>query len=289
MHAEGLSSENDLFAWFIEQLRLHLLSYNKILIVREPPAQVSLHPSVIVSTTRCPSSGSLVLSPPDFDFSVAQLQNDRFPSPPGLVSLRRVYAFDPDRQCPSSRLNATLGVQATMWTHLIDDEEQLLYKFSPRGSAFAEVAWTARAYREWLRFHDALNDKHYARLTGSGARPASMDPYPFAAWTFADVATEWRELGWNATWAFPMPGKYAVQFHFTYGGPVEIRSVKVVGKNGSCLSFGPNVGCAGKRISKNLYRIDIEKTEREVFLRVEMRLRSRELSEGEIYVDFILE
>jgi hypothetical protein len=176
-----------------------------------------------------------------------------------------------------------------MWTHLISDEEQLLYKFSPRVSAFAEVAWTARAYREWLRFHDALNDMHYTRLADNGAQPASMDPYPFAVWTYADVTADWRELGWNATSAFSLPGKYAVQFHWTYGDPVEIRSVKIIDRNGSWLGFDPHIGCAGISNYRNIYRLNIEKAGREVFLRAEMHLQNGLSSEGEIYIDFTLE
>jgi hexosaminidase len=182
MELDGLSSGRELLVWFIEHLRLRLQSVDRLLIVRDPPVNLSLHPSVVVASSLPVPGQRSVLFSPELDFSKAQLHNDRYRAGPGLVSLRRVYAFDPDRESSAFALNSTLGVQATLWTHLVADKAQLLYSFSPRVCALAEIGWTPRPSRAWSRFHSALSEAHYARLVDAGVHPASMDPYPLALW-----------------------------------------------------------------------------------------------------------
>jgi hypothetical protein len=289
MAEQGLASDTALLAWFVEALRANLSARGATLVLRDPPPGMRLHPSVIAVSAQGTPGQRSVLAPPDLDFSAAQLQNDRFPSSPGLVSLRRVYAFDPDRRSPPAVLNCTIGVQAALWTDFVRDAEQLLYKVSPRICALAEIGWTPRAFRDWGRFHAALKDAHYERLGRDGARPASMDPYPFAVWTAEDISTEWAAIGWNATGAFPSAGHFVVQLHWTYGDSVEFRNVGVVGGDGELLAVDRHVGIAGPSSARNLFHLRLERIAPSLFLRADVRLPNGASSEGEIYVDFALD
>jgi hexosaminidase len=200
-----------------------------------------------------------------------------------------VYAFDPDRHLPAEALAATRGIQATLWTHFIGSGDEMLYKFSPRVCALAEIGWTPRRYREWTRFHSALLEVHYSRLVGSGARPASMDPYPFAAWTAADVGRNWAVVGWNAIAAFSAPGKYLVQFHTTYGDTIEIRNVGVTDAAGEWLCIDTHVAAAGISTYRTIYHLEIGNARRAAALRAEMRIPNGVSSEGEVYIDLAIE
>jgi hypothetical protein len=116
-----------------------------------------------------------------------------------------------------------------------------------------------------------------------------MDPYPFAVWTKSDVGSNWKMVSWNAAAAFPTPGKYLVQLHPTYGDAVEIRKVGVMDANGVWLSVDGHAAAAGLTTFRTIYRLDIVNAKRVSVLCAELRIPNGVASEGEIYIDFVLQ
>jgi hexosaminidase len=274
MEEEGLSSEADLMSWFVNRIRATAGRYGKTLIVKDFP----FHPAVVVSSSQGISGYRSIVSPADADLSAPQFHNEPYQSVSGLVSLRRIYAFEPSG-------DSLLGVQATLWTEFVADEEQMFSRVFPRAAAFAEVAWTDPGLRDWRRFHDSLAGVHYSRIVQAGGGPAPLEEYPFAQWKAGQLDTDWAPVGWNATAAFPGPGRFVIQFHWVDGSSVEIRNVGVRNQERVWLAVDVHMGIAGPASFRNVYFVKLDNVESECFLHAELRLTSGKMSDGEIYVD----
>jgi len=75
--------------------------------------------------------------------------------PPGrgeVVSLERVYRFDPLPGPLASAAAHVLGVQANLWTEHVRTEEQTAYMSWPRAAALSEIGWSAAEGRDYADF-----------------------------------------------------------------------------------------------------------------------------------------
>jgi len=79
--------------------------------------------------------------------------------PPGrgeVVSLERVYRFDPLPGPLAAAAEHVLGVQANLWTEHVRLEEWAAHLTWPRGAALAEVAWSPAERRDFADFQRRL-------------------------------------------------------------------------------------------------------------------------------------
>ena len=79
--------------------------------------------------------------------------------PPGraeVVSLERVYRFDPLPGPLAAAAQHVLGVQANLWTEHVRLEEWAAYKTWPRAAALAEIAWSPAERRDFADFQRRL-------------------------------------------------------------------------------------------------------------------------------------
>ena len=79
--------------------------------------------------------------------------------PPGrgeVVSLERVYRFDPLPGPLAASAEHVLGVQANLWTEHVRLEEWAAYMTWPRGAALAEVGWSPAERRDFADFQRRL-------------------------------------------------------------------------------------------------------------------------------------
>ncbi|MBV9316243.1 MAG: family 20 glycosylhydrolase [Gammaproteobacteria bacterium] len=105
--------------------------------------------------------------------------------PPGrgqVVSLERVYAFDPLPGPVVSAAAHLLGVQANLWTEHVRTEERAAYMTWPRAAALAEIGWSPPQRRDFGDFKRRL--------------PVQFDRYRALGIGFsADVFAPARTLG----------------------------------------------------------------------------------------------
>ena len=69
----------------------------------------------------------------------------------GVVSTETAYGWDPATQVPGLG-DGALGVEAPLWTELIEDRETIQQRTLPRLPAVAEVAWSRQEDRAWDAF-----------------------------------------------------------------------------------------------------------------------------------------
>ncbi|GAA0668028.1 beta-N-acetylhexosaminidase [Kitasatospora atroaurantiaca] len=103
------------------------------------------------------------------------------PIPVGYVrSLEDVYRFEPvPAELDEAAARHVIGTQANLWTEFMADARDIDYRAFPRLAAFAEVAWSAPAARDFADFERRMTT-HYARLDALGVeyRPPG-GPHPW--------------------------------------------------------------------------------------------------------------
>jgi hexosaminidase len=132
-----------------------LIGWDEILEGGVPPAAAVMSWRGVEGAIAAAASGhDTVLSPAPtlyLDFR----QGTGPDEPPGrgeVVSLERVYRFDPLPGPLASAAAHVLGVQANLWTEHVRTEEQTAYMSWPRAAALAEIGWSATERRDYADF-----------------------------------------------------------------------------------------------------------------------------------------
>ena len=86
----------------------------------------------------------------------------------GVVTLERIYSFDPLEGIAPEAAGHILGVQANLWTEYISTPEHLEYMLLPRLLALSEVQWCQEGARDEARFLRALYGHEYPVLDAAG-------------------------------------------------------------------------------------------------------------------------
>jgi hexosaminidase len=194
MRALGLANEEALQGYFThrlgEYLEAHgrrLIGWDEILDGGVPPGAAVMSWRGVEGAIAAAASGhDTVLSPAPtlyLDFRQGTGPNE----PPGrgeVVSLERVYRFDPLPGPLAAAAGHVLGVQANLWTEHVRTEEQAAYMTWPRAAALAEIGWSPAERRDYTDFERRL--------------PFEFDRYRTLGIAFsADVFAAPRTLG---TW-----------------------------------------------------------------------------------------
>lgn len=83
----------------------------------------------------------------------------------GSTDTAEVYAYQP----PVPDDVEVLGLHACLWSETVPDPDRADYMIWPRAAAFAEVAWSPHAGRQWTEFEPRLR-RHLPRLEARGVR-----------------------------------------------------------------------------------------------------------------------
>ena len=92
-----------------------------------------------------------------FNFYQADARSAEPPAFPELLTLPTVYGYDPvPAAIPPGQAHHVLGTQCQFWTEYMPTTTLVEYQAFPRLSAFAEVAWTAPARKDYADFVNRL-------------------------------------------------------------------------------------------------------------------------------------
>lgn len=169
IRAQGLSSEEELQAWFIQRISRFVREHGRRGIAWDEVREGGLPPEMIVQAWRSMDAAvesarlgaSTIVSPTSHAYLDYGL--DR-------IDLERVYSFDPippelDRK---ERLHI-LGGECNLWTERIP-EADLDRRLYPRLLAMAERLWSSSDRREFDEFRRRVRHL-YPRLDRMGIRP----------------------------------------------------------------------------------------------------------------------
>jgi hexosaminidase len=74
----------------------------------------------------------------------------------GIISTETAYDWDPATVVDGVPAERVLGVEAPLWTELVDDLETVQQRTLPRLPAIAEIGWTAQDGRDWPSFRSRI-------------------------------------------------------------------------------------------------------------------------------------
>jgi len=192
MRELGVPNEEALQGYFTQRMGKYLQAHGRRLIGWDEILDGGVPPGATVMSWRgvegaiaaAASGHDTVLSPAPtlyLDFRQGTGPNE----PPGrgeVVSLERVYRFDPLPGPLAAAATHVLGVQANLWTEHVRTEEQTAYMSWPRAAALAEIGWSAAERRDYADFVRRL--------------PFEFDRYRALGIAFsADVFAPPRKLG----------------------------------------------------------------------------------------------
>lgn len=182
MRALGIEDEEKLQSWFIGRIGRFLEARGRKLVGWDEILEGGLPKGAMVMSWRgiegaieaAKLGHDTVLSPsPDlyFDHIQAETQLEP-PGRGGIISLKSVYAFDPAPDSLSAdEQQHILGLQGNLWTEHVRTGARAAYMMWPRGSAIAELGWSAPASRDFESFVDRLLPQ-LDRLKGLGLEAA---------------------------------------------------------------------------------------------------------------------
>jgi hexosaminidase len=166
MRELGVPNEAALQGYFTHRLGKYLEAHGRRLIGWDEILEGGVPEGAAVMSWRgvegaivaAASGHDVVLSPAPtlyLDFRQGSGPNE----PPGrgeVVSLERVYRFDPLPGPLAAAAEHVLGVQANLWTEHVRLEEWASYMTWPRAAALAEIAWSPAERRDFQDFERRL-------------------------------------------------------------------------------------------------------------------------------------
>ncbi|MEV0091870.1 beta-N-acetylhexosaminidase [Streptomyces sp. NPDC050738] len=177
----GLADEDELQSWFIRHFDRWLAERGRRLIGWDEILEGGLAPGAAVSSWRGYEGGiaaaeaghDVVMCPHSQVYlDYRQADGDQEPVPIAYVrTLEDVYRFEPvPPQLSAEAAAHVIGVQANVWTEVMENQARVDYQTFPRLAAFAEVAWSdlpASAERDYADFESRMG-AHYGRLDALG-------------------------------------------------------------------------------------------------------------------------
>ncbi|HEY1874803.1 MAG TPA: beta-N-acetylhexosaminidase, partial [Steroidobacteraceae bacterium] len=166
MRELGVPNEAALQGYFTQRMGKYLEAHGRRLIGWDEILEGGVPPGAAVMSwrgvdgaiTAAADGHDAVLSPAPtlyLDFR----QGSGPEEPPGrgeVVSLERVYRFDPLPGSLAAAAEHVLGVQANLWTEHVRLEEWAAYMTWPRAAALAEVGWSPPERRDFADFQHRL-------------------------------------------------------------------------------------------------------------------------------------
>jgi hexosaminidase len=177
MKSEGLSTEDDLQAWFVSRIARHLDTLGKRLIGWDEILDGGAPVNAAIMAWRSVDKGveaaravhDVVMTPMShcyFDHYQGKIDEPKAIG--GYTPIENVYSFEPTPADLSPDLvSHILGAQGNVWTEYMPTTEHVAYMVVPRICALSEVLWSPREARSLPDFLKRLR-LHLSRIEAMG-------------------------------------------------------------------------------------------------------------------------
>lgn len=183
MRKMGMKEEVELQNYFVRRMEKIVSKYGKELVGWDEIIKGGdLEPSTVVFGWASMKAGAnavkkgqrTVFLPAQYCYmDMKQSEFERGHNWAAIVTLDSTYKVDPIKMndFTPEQEKLVLGVQANLWTELLDRPERFLeYQFFPRLCALAEAAWTQPELKDFDCFYNRLTRTHYNRLHNMGIK-----------------------------------------------------------------------------------------------------------------------
>lgn len=132
-----------------------------------------------------------------FNFYQANADFQPAAMPNSLVTMHKVYAFDPVAGMRTAeQKNHVLGAQCNLWTEYINTPDMAEYMLLPRLCAMAEVLWSPTEGRQWEKFR-ARVARHCRRLEANDYTVGTGSFQPWATFEKGEDGKTYATLHWE--------------------------------------------------------------------------------------------
>jgi hexosaminidase len=233
----------------------------------------------------------VVMTPTDFCyFDYRQFSgNDGYEYIGGLLTLKKVYSFDPRNGIPAYREERVLGGQANLWSEYVWGQKDAEWKLFPRVCALSEAVWSPLGARDYTAFVKRL-ETHHDRLIRLGINAAPVQP-PFAAqWRTGEMSNAWSTTSWDIGNWLDKAGAYAVSFTYTHGAHrFDMRKLRILADGETVASEDKGNYTGGiNAVAKYTLRLPAPRDpNKKYLLQAEVRGDGGGDSNGRIDIDYI--
>lgn len=265
MKKEGITSLTDLQGWFTGQIGKSVTAHGKTLLGWTEIVEGKLPPNAVVmdwqgGAVQAATNGhDVVMSPTKFCYLDYYQATDVGAEPPGIggfIPLDRVYSFEPIPNGLSAAFQShILGGQGNLWTEYIPSVQHVDYMAYPRLCALAEVVWSPKAARNFEDFSRRLQ-VHESRLAELGINYRRDVAVKMGEWTPGQISSSGTNIEWDVTPQVKSPGQYRVNFQFTHGNGLVVKSVSLL-EDGKEAAADNHTGFAARNPTKPVYVLDL--------------------------------
>jgi hexosaminidase len=177
MKALGLKNENELQSYFIHRVQSIITARDRTIMgwseIREGglAKNAALMDWIGGGKEAAMQGHDVVMTPTGYCYLDYYQSTNTAQEPKaigGYIPLEKVYSFEPvPSELPESMQGHILGAQGNLWTEYIASPKHVEYMLFPRACALAEVAWSAKAARNYEDFITRLK-AHSRRLNELG-------------------------------------------------------------------------------------------------------------------------
>lgn len=204
----GLSDFEQLQGWMVVEMENYLKRQGKNIIGWDEILDGGVSADATVMSWRGSEGGikasrhgnDVIMTPLDycyFNFYQANAEFQPAAMPNSLVTLHKVYGFDPSAGISSERQRAhILGAQCNLWTEYINTPEMAEYMLLPRLCAMAEVLWTPETMRNWEDFRGRVSH-HCVRLKANDYNVGSGSFQPWVTYSKDSEGRRMATLHWE--------------------------------------------------------------------------------------------
>lgn len=164
MKALGITSEDAMQSWFMEQMGAYLAAHGRRMVGWDEILDGGIPPSATIMSWRG-NAGAIKAARLDHDVVVSTLyldnlqtaRNDEPAGRLGILPLAQVYDFDAmPNQLTAAQSRHVLGGQANLWSEYLMSPWYVQNAAFPRMDAAAEAFWTPAAEKSWSGFLSRL-------------------------------------------------------------------------------------------------------------------------------------
>lgn len=152
-----------------------------------------------------------------------------------IITLRKVYEFDPAADLSPTERELLLGVQAHQWPAVPQEVKDINVQNFPRLLAAAEIAWSSPDDKDYDNFYKRVTT-NYARLDSLKIDYFRSGGYKVGSWSPNDIKETFDYLTFDITEKVYANGRAQAGFLFTDGDHyLEIDGAELL-ENGQVIS-----------------------------------------------------
>lgn len=154
---------------------------------------------------------------------------------PHIITLKKVYEFDPAGKLTDQEEKYLLGVQANQWPAVPQEVKDINVQNFPRLLAVAEIGWASKENKDYEKFYGRVQ-ANYARLDSMRIDYFLPGGYKIASWKSNDIQEEYKTITYDVTSQIYTNGRAQAGFFFTDGDNfLEIDGAQLL-ENGTIVS-----------------------------------------------------